>query len=165
MYFSNLVPFCAYDYFGFHYKIYLAYLDNLIRTTNREVRGSNPGQGRNLVQDFCFTCRNREPTQLWWVHWLHAVSRKIRRWGRELAARPHMKRPRKWSRWHFISYGCPRASWRDYSSSSIRTTAGSIKALMAAVKRQRVYSIDEKWCFIERNSYRIFKISKVLLKS
>jgi len=24
--------------------------------TNREVRGSNPDQGRNLVWDCCFTC-------------------------------------------------------------------------------------------------------------
>ena len=53
------------------------------------------------------------PTQLW----LQAVSGKRRWWGRELATCPHMPRPRKWSRWHFISYGCPRASWRDYSSS------------------------------------------------
>src|SRR6218665_1504884 len=25
-------------------------------TANREVRGSNPGQDRNLVRDFCSTC-------------------------------------------------------------------------------------------------------------
>src|SRR6218665_4179681 len=31
-------------------------------TANREVRGSNPGQGRNLVRDFCFTCAPSQPS-------------------------------------------------------------------------------------------------------
>ena len=38
------------------------------------------------------------PIQLWWVHWLHTVSGKMRRWWRGLATRPHMPRLRKWSR-------------------------------------------------------------------
>jgi len=39
-------------------------------TANREVWGSSPVHGRNLVWDFCSTCA-LYPAQLWWVHWLY----------------------------------------------------------------------------------------------
>jgi len=45
-------------------------------TSNREVRGSKPGHGRNLVRDFCSTCAPWQ-TQLWWVHRPYTVSEKM----------------------------------------------------------------------------------------
>ena len=82
---------------------------------NHEVRGSNPGQGRNLVRDFCSTCA---PSQLSYDD--YTVSGKMRWWGKERTGHPPSYAvAKKMKSLTLHTHGCPRASLRDRSSSKI----------------------------------------------
>ena len=83
-------------------------------TANREVQGSNPGQGRNLVWDFCSTCANSAMLSTLTTHCQLEDETVTERTGHP----PSYTVAKKMKSLTLHTHGCPRASLRDWSSSS-----------------------------------------------